>query len=100
MALQKAQKQWLGQTQLVPIGSSAGTVLGGTSDAFLKALQDAKRLANLIRSKEPLTSFKRNKIDACMDALFLSFLQKTQRLVRRLLCDYFPIARQQAWFYF
>ena len=73
---QKVHKQWLGQTQLVPIGSPAGAALRTTSYAFLEALQEAKRLANLIKSKEPLTSLKRNKIDAWMDALFLSFLQK------------------------
>ena len=80
LTAQKAHKQWLGQTQLVPIDSLAGTLLIPTSDAFLAALQDAKRLANLIRTKEPLTSFKRNKIDAWMDVLFLSFLQKNAAL--------------------
>ena len=80
LAAQKAHKQWLGQTQLVPIGSHARTVLATTSYDFLEALQDAKRLANLIRSKEPLTSFKRNKIDTWMDGLFLSFLQKNAAL--------------------
>ena len=76
LVAQKAHKQWLGQTQLVPIGSPAGAAHRTTSYAFLEALQEAKRLANLIKSKEPLTSLNRNKIDAWMDALFLSFLQK------------------------
>ncbi len=71
-----ARKQWLGQTQLVPIGGLVGTARSATGYAFLEALQDAKRLANLLKTNEPLTTFKRNKIDACMDALFLSFLQK------------------------
>ena len=72
----KARKQWLGQTQLVPIGLPAGTARAATGYAFLETLQDAKRLANLINTNEPLTTFKRNKIDACMDALFLSFLHQ------------------------
>ena len=76
LVAQKAHKQWLGQTQLVPIGSHTGAALSTTGYAFLDALQDAKRLANLIKTKEPLTSLKRNKIDAWMDALFLSFLKK------------------------
>ena len=76
LATQKAHKHWLGQTQLVPIGNLSGAVFSTTNCTFLEALQDAKRLANLIRTKEPLTSLKRNKVDAWMDALFLSFLQK------------------------
>ena len=76
----KARKEWLGQTQLIPIGSAAGTARAATGYAFLETLQDAKRLANLIKTGEPLTTFKRNKIDACMDALFLSFLQKNAAL--------------------
>lgn len=76
LSVQKAHKQWLGQTQLVPIGSNAGAVLSITNDGFLEALQDAKRLASLIKTKEPLTSLKRNKIDTWMDGLFLSSLQK------------------------
>lgn len=76
LAAQKAHKQWLRQTQLVPMASLTGTVLATTSYAFLAALQDAKRLANLIKSKDPLTSFKRNKIDAGMNALFLFFCKK------------------------
>ena len=72
----KARKQWLGQTQLIPIGTPAGTARAATGYAFLETLQDAKRLATLIKTNQPLTTFKRNKIDACMDALFLSFLQK------------------------
>ena len=76
----KARKQWLGKTQLIPIGSLAGTARAATGYAFLETLQDAKRLANLIKANEPLTSFKRNTIDACMDALFLSFLQKNAAL--------------------
>ena len=76
LVAQKAHKQWLGQTQLVPIGCHAGAALAAASNAFLEALQDAKRLANLIKTKEPLTSLKRNKIDAWMDTLFLLILQK------------------------
>ena len=76
----KARKEWLGQTQLIPIGSAAGTARAATGYAFLETLQDAKRLANLIKTGEPLTSFKRNLIDACMDTLFLSFLQKNAAL--------------------
>jgi lycopene beta-cyclase len=76
----KARKQWLGQTQLIPIGSLAGTARAATGYAFLETLQDAKRLANLIKTNEPLTTFKRNKIDAWMDALFLSFLAKNAQL--------------------
>ena len=76
----KARKQWLGQTQLIPIGSVAGTARAATGYAFLETLQDAKRLAHLIKTGEPLTSFKRNDIDACMDAIFLSFLQKNAAL--------------------
>ena len=76
----KARKEWLGQTQLIPIGSVAGTARAATGYAFLETLQDAKRLANLIKANEPLTTFKRNNIDACMDALFLSFLQKNAAL--------------------
>jgi lycopene beta-cyclase len=72
LSAQKTQKQWLGQTQLIAIDTPAGV----TGYAFLEALQDAKRLANLIKTKEPLTSLKRNKIDAWMHALFLSSLQK------------------------
>ena len=84
LVTQKLHKQWLGKTQLVPIGSSAGAALGTTSCAFLEALQDAKRLANLIKSKEPLTSLKRNKIDSWMDALFLSLLQKNAEFGSRV----------------
>ena len=76
---QKVHKKWLGQTQLVPIGSSTGATLGAISDAFLEALQDAKRLAYLIKTKEPLTRFNHNKIDARIDTLFVSFLQKNSR---------------------
>ena len=72
----KARKQWLGQTQLIPIGTPAGTARAATGYAFLETLQDAKRLAKLINTNQPLTTFKRNKIDACMDVLFLSFLHK------------------------
>ena len=82
------------------IGSSAGVVLGAISDAFLEALQDPKRLADLIKTKEPLTSFNRNKIDACINTLFVFFLLKTQVLVLPLMYEYFPTARQQAWFDF
>ena len=76
----KGRKQWLGQIQLIPIGSLAGTARAATGYAFLETLQDAKRLAHLIKTGEPLTSFKRNNIDACMDALFLSFLKKNAAL--------------------
>ena len=90
LAAQKAHKQLLRQTQLVTVGSPAGAAFGATSDAFLAALQDAKRLTNLIGSKEPLTSFKLNKIDAGMDALFLSFLQKKAVLGSHSFVRIFP----------
>jgi lycopene beta-cyclase len=72
----KTTKQWLGQTQLIAIGTPAGTARAATGYAFLETLQDAKRIAHLIQTNEPITTFRRSKIDAWMDALFLSFLQK------------------------
>jgi lycopene beta-cyclase len=85
----KARKQWLGQTQLIPIGTPAGTARAATGYAFLDILQDAKRLANLIKTNQPLTTFKRNKIDAWIDALFLSFLYQNAQFGAKLFVQLF-----------
>lgn len=59
---------------IIPIGTRAGTARAATGYAFIETLQDSARLANLIKKNQMLTSFKRNKIDAWMDRMFLSFL--------------------------
>ena len=61
---------------IIDIGTRAGTARAATGYAFLETLADSTRLANLIKNKQPLTAFKRHKIDAWMDTLFLSFLTK------------------------
>ena len=71
------------QNSLVPIvniGTRAGTARAATGYAFLETLADSARLAKLIEQNLPLTAFKRNKIDAWMDALFLSFLDQHANL--------------------
>jgi lycopene beta-cyclase len=65
---------------IINIGTRAGTARAATGYAFLETLADSERLANLIRKNLPLTAFKRNKIDAWMDTLFLSFLTKNPQL--------------------
>lgn len=74
------REDWLGNVQIIPIGSAAGTARGATGYAFLETLADSKRLARLIDEKKRLTAFKRNKIDVLMDKLFLSFLAENASL--------------------
>ena len=64
------------KVQVINIGTRAGTARAATGYAFLETLADSARLANLIKKNQPLTAFKRHKIDTWMDALFLSFLTK------------------------
>jgi lycopene beta-cyclase len=64
------------KVSVIDIGTRAGTARAATGYAFLETLADSARLANLIKKNLPLTAFKRNKIDAWMDTLFLSFLTK------------------------
>lgn len=71
---QSAREYLLGDVQVIPIGSAAGTARAATGYAFLETLADSKRLANLLISKKRLTAFRRNTIDKIMDTLFLSFL--------------------------
>jgi lycopene beta-cyclase len=65
---------------VIDIGTRAGTARAATGYAFLETLADSARLANLIKKNLPLTAFKRNKIDAWMDTLFLSFLTKNPNM--------------------
>jgi lycopene beta-cyclase len=65
---------------IINIGTRAGTARAATGYAFLETLADSARLANLIKKNQPLTAFKRNKIDVWMDALFLSFLTKNAHM--------------------
>lgn len=79
---------WLGGVQVIPIGSLAGTARAATGYAFLETLSDNKRLALAVKNHKPLfnqlipqiskaiPAFRRNKIDAWMDAQFLSFLSQ------------------------
>jgi len=71
-----AHEYHLGNVQIIPIGTAAGTMRAASGYAFLETLADSKRLAHLLSTKKRLTVFKRNKIDILMDALFLSFLAK------------------------
>jgi lycopene beta-cyclase len=65
---------------VINIGTRAGTARAATGYAFLETLADSSRLANLLKKNLPLTAFKRNKIDAWMDTLFLSFLTKNSHM--------------------
>jgi lycopene beta-cyclase len=81
----EAHVDWLAAVPIIPIGSLAGTARAATGYAFLETLADSARLANLIGQNLPLTAFKRNKMDAWMDAVFLSFLSQHANLA----ADYF-----------
>jgi lycopene beta-cyclase len=86
---QKAHGYWLAGVQVLPIGTPAGTARAATGYAFLETLNDIKRLANAIKNQQTLGVFKRNKIDAMMDKLFLSLLQKQQQLAPNLFVQMF-----------
>ena len=60
LVAEKAQSYRLGKTQVVPIGSRAGTARAATGYAFLETLSDNKRLANLLKTNQTLSAFKRN----------------------------------------
>lgn len=77
---QQNREYWLANIPVIPIGARAGTARAATGYAFLETLADSARLANLLKQNLPLTAFKRNKIDAWMDAVFLSFLSQHANL--------------------
>ena len=76
LVAESAREYWLGKVQVVAIGTPAGTARASTGYAFLETLSDAKRLANLLKNKQHLTTFKRPQIDAWLDTQFLTFLSR------------------------